>query len=57
MNFGLHPETVRVPAGSWRELVNSDDSRFSGSGVVNEGEITGSIQLAPLSGTILVMEQ
>ena len=57
MNFGLHPETVRVPAGSWRELVNSDDSRFSGSGVVNEGEITGSVKLAPLSGTILVMEQ
>lgn len=57
MNCGLHPETVRVPAGSWRELINSDDSQYSGSGVVNEGEITGSVKLAPLSGTILVMEQ
>lgn len=57
MNCGLHPEKVRIPAGSWRELMNSDDSRYSGSGVVNEGTITGSVKLAPLSGTILVMEE
>ena len=28
-----------VPAGSYEELINSDDERFGGSGVVNRGEI------------------
>lgn len=58
MNFGLYREDIYNPAlgGDWKELINTDDTRFSGSGVVNEGTINGHIQLAPLSGTILVME-
>lgn len=56
MNFGLQPTTISLSplgGGSWQELINSDASTYSGSGIVNDGEVHGSIRLAPLSGSLL----
>ncbi len=58
MNFGLRPAHVRIPAlaGRWRELVNTDDTRWSGSGVTNGTVHSGMVKLAPLSGCLLKQE-
>ena len=52
-------------AGSWRELLNSDEVRFGGSGVVNEGELVTQqvpshgraqsllVRVPPLGGMVL----
>ena len=58
MNFGLQPVTVFIPAlsGDWKELVNTDDTQYSGSGVTNSGSVHGQVRLAPLSGTLLCRE-
>ncbi len=55
MNFGLHPAHLHIPAlqGCWDEMINTDDSCFSGSGVVNGTVSHGVVHLAPLSGCLL----
>ena len=55
MNFGIRPVHATLPAlhGHWVELINSDDSRYSGSGVTNGDIYNGHIRLAPLSGCLL----
>ena len=55
MNFGLQPVTVSIPglSGEWRELVNTDNTSYSGSGVINSDSIHGQVRLAPLSGCLL----
>ena len=55
MNFGLQPVTVSIPglSGEWRELVNTDNTSYSGSGVINADSIHGQVRLAPLSGCLL----
>ena len=55
MNFGLNPAQVNLPAvtGQWHELINTDDQQYSGSGIVNEGNVSGHVKLAPLSGCLL----
>lgn len=58
MNFGLHPAHVNLPelGGSWTELINTDDSCYSGSGVTNKKATGGQVKLAPLSGSLLMIE-
>ena len=55
MNFDLQPVTVSIPglSGEWRELVNTDNTSYSGSGVINSDSIHGQVRLAPLSGCLL----
>lgn len=55
MNFGLRPANLHIPAlsGAWRELLNTDDARWAGSGVRNDTVMHGSVKLAPLSGCLL----
>lgn len=55
MNFGLRPVHATIPSlyGTWRELINTDDLRFSGSGLSGGDVHNGQIHLAPLSGCLL----
>lgn len=54
MNFGLRPAETTMPAltGSWKELINTDDSRFSGSGQFHNPIVNGWVRIAPLSGRL-----
>ena len=55
MNFGLRPAKLHIPAlgGTWRELLNTDDTRWAGSGVRNDTVVHGNVKVAPLSGCLL----
>ena len=55
MNFGLRPAHLHIPAlsGMWRELLNTDDTQWVGSGIMNDTVAHGQIKLAPLSGCLL----
>lgn len=60
MNFGLNALYANVPVlsnGNWRELINTDDQKYSGGGVTNPYVSGGRIHLAPFSGSILVCEE
>jgi 1,4-alpha-glucan branching enzyme len=54
MNFGLRPVQTTIPAlyGTWEELINTDDSRFSGSGEYGAPVKNGLVRVAPLSGRL-----
>lgn len=56
MNCGLYPMDYRyIPEldGEWTELINSDSTLYSGSGVVNLGHISQYVSLAPLSACLM----
>lgn len=58
MNFGLRPVQATLPAfyGTWKELINTDDSQFSGTGQIHDKTVNGLIRVAPLSGRLFKKE-
>ena len=56
MNFGIRPVNAVLPAlagGTWESLVDTDDSKYSGSGAYGDPVEQGRIVVAPLSGRLL----
>ena len=56
MNFGIRPVNAVLPAlagGTWESLVDTDDSKYSGSGAYSDPVEQGRIVVAPLSGRLL----
>lgn len=56
MNFGIRPVNAVLPAlagGTWISLVDTDDSKYSGSGEYGDSVEQGKVVVAPLSGRLL----
>lgn len=55
MNFGLRPVHAVLPAlagGEWKSLLDTDDSKYSGSGKYGDPVKQGRVVVAPLSGRL-----
>lgn len=55
MNFGLKTVSVNLPSlgKPWKELINTDNFCYAGTGVTNTSIINHTITVAPLSGSLL----